>query len=66
MTEQSLDGQLQCRWAGLRTHLQLQEEPPAVLPLVDAFKELPVVLVVLLQALELSLMQTQQLLGEDL
>ena len=46
-----------------QTHLQLQEESPALLPLVDSVKKLFVKLVMLLQALDLGIVQTQQLLG---
>lgn len=47
-------------------HLQLQEVCPALLPLMNSIEELFVILVVLLQALELSVMQTQQLFSKIL
>lgn len=43
----------------VNNHLQLQEQPPALLPSVDAFKKLLVVLIMLLQALDLSIVQSQ-------
>lgn len=44
--------------ASCQTHLQLQEESPALLPLMNPFKKLFVILVMLLQALDLSIVQT--------
>lgn len=49
-----------------QTHLQVQEVCPALLPLMNSIEELFVILVVLLQALELSVMQTQQLFSKIL
>lgn len=44
--------------ASCQTHLQLQEESPALLPLLNPFKKLFVILIMLLQALDLSIVQT--------
>lgn len=49
-----------------QTHLQVQEVCPALLPLMNSIEELFVILVVLLQALQLSVMQTQQLFSKIL
>lgn len=49
-----------------QTHLQLQEESPAFLPLLNSVKKLSVSLVVLLQTLDLHIVLTQQLFSEVL
>lgn len=43
----------------MSTHVKLEVQGPVFLPLSDSFKELPVVLIVLFQGLDLSLMQVQ-------
>lgn len=45
-------------------HVKLQIQAPGLLPFCDSLKEFLVVLVILLQALGLTLMQIEELLSE--
>lgn len=48
------------------TNLQLQEESPTLLPLLNTIEKLPVCIITLLQLLDLSVVQSQQLFCEIL